>query len=155
MKRKMKRMILLLPALGAAIALALSVSGGATADIVPLKVTLTNGSCTQQSDGTLLCQGSLTGLGGQSISVTVTSNFACENQGGNQPPGQVSGTEKNISVRNGNATFQVTTSSASCPDHMTPIFTGTAQCPGQAQVDVTQSYNGGRTTNTTFCVPIT
>jgi hypothetical protein len=150
----MKRMIMLLLALGAAIALALSVSGAATADI-PLKVTLTNGSCAQQSDGSLSCQGSLTGLGGQSISVTVTSGFACENQGGNQPPGQVSGTENNIQVRNGNATFQVTTSSASCPDHMTPIFTGTAQCPGQAQVDVTQFFSGGRTKTTTFCLPIT
>ena len=151
----MKRMILLLLALGAATALAVSTSGVATADEIPLKVTLTNGSCTQQSNGTLLCQGSLTGLGGQSISVTVTSGFGCMNQGGNQPPGQVSGTQNNIQVRNGNATFGVTTSSASCPDHMTPIFTGTAQCPGQAQVDVTQFFSGGRTKATTFCIPIT
>jgi hypothetical protein len=151
----MKRLMVLLPALGAAIALAVSVSGGATADVVPLKVTLTNGSCTTQSNGSLLCTGSLTGLGGQSISVTVTSGFACENQGGNQPPGQVSGTENNIQVRNGNASFSVPTGSASCPDHMTPIFTGTEACPGQAQVDVTQFFSGGRTKETTFCVPIT
>ena len=151
----MKRMILLLSVVGAAIALAVALSGGATADIVPLKVTLTNGSCTQQSNGSLFCQGSLTGLGGQSISVTVKSGFACENRGGNQPPGQVSGTESNVPVRNGNATYQVTTSSASCPDQMRPIFTGTAQCPGQAEVDVTQFFNGGRTTTTEFCVPIT
>jgi hypothetical protein len=101
------------------------------------------------------CSGSLTGLGGQSISVTVTSGFACENQGGNQPPGQVSGTQNNIQVKNGNATYNVPTSSASCPDHMRPIFTGTDQCTGQAQVDVTQFFSGGRTKTTTFCVPIT
>ena len=152
----MKRMIVLLLSLGAAIALALSVSGAATADVIPLKVTLNNQQCTQNANGSLTCTGSLTGLGGQSISVTVTSGFACVNRGGNQPPGQVSGTENNIPVRNGNATFNVTTSQASCPDQMQPIFTGTEQCgAGNAQVDVTQFFSGGRTKTTTFCVPIT
>ena len=151
----MKRMIVFLLSLGAAIALAASMGGAATADDIALKVTLNNQQCTN-TNGSLTCTGSLTGLGGQSISVTVTSGFACMNQGGNQPPGQVSGTETNIPVRNGNATFNVTTGQASCPDHMTPIFTGTAKCgAGNAQVDVTQFFNGGRTTTTTFCVPIT
>jgi hypothetical protein len=152
----MKRMIVLLLALGAAIALTVSMSGAATADVIPLKVTLSNQQCTQNANGSLTCTGSLTGLGGQSISVTVTSGFACVNRGGNQPPGQVSGAENNIPVRNGNATFNVTTSAASCPDQMQPIFTGTAQCgAGNAQVDVTQNFSGGRTKTTTFCVPIT
>ena len=152
----MKRMIVLLLSLGAAIALAVSMGGAATADVIPLKVTLNNQQCTQNANGSLTCTGSLTGLGGQSISVTVSSGFACVNRGGNQPPGQVSGTENNIPVRNGNATFNVTTSAASCPDQMQPIFTGTEQCgAGNAQVDVTQFFSGGRTKTTTFCVPIT
>jgi hypothetical protein len=152
----MKRMIVLLLSLGAAIALAVSMSGVATADEISLRVTLNNQQCTQNANGSLTCTGSLTGLGGQSISVTVTSGFACLNRGGNQPPGQVSGTENNIPVRNGNATFNVTTSAASCPDQMQPLFTGTEQCgAGNAQVDVTQFFSGGRTKTTTFCVPIT
>ncbi|HYZ78786.1 MAG TPA: hypothetical protein VE596_15585 [Gaiellaceae bacterium] len=149
-------MIVLLLSLGAAIALAVSMSGVATADEISLRVTLNNQQCTQNANGSLTCTGSLTGLGGQSISVTVTSGFACLNRGGNQPPGQVSGTENNIPVRNGNATFNVTTSAASCPDQMQPLFTGTEQCgAGNAQVDVTQFFSGGRTKTTTFCVPIT
>src|SRR5438046_2374016 len=108
----MRRMIGLLATLGTAFAVAMSVSGAATADEIPLKVSLSNQQCTQNS-GALTCTGSLTGLGGQSIDVTVTSGFACVNQGGNQPPGQVSGTETGIPVRNGNATFTVTTSAAS------------------------------------------
>jgi hypothetical protein len=152
----MKRLIVSLLSLGAAIALAVSMSGVATADEIPLKVTLSNQQCTQNPDNSLTCTGSLTGLGGQFIDVTVTSGFGCVNRGGNQPPGQVSGTETNIPVRNGNAQFTVTTNPASCPDQMQPIFTGTAQCgAGSAQVDVTQHFSGGRTKTTTFCVAIT
>jgi hypothetical protein len=128
----------------------------AAADIIELKVNLSNATCTTTSSNQLNCSGDLTGLGGQSISVTVTSGFACVNRGGNQPPGQVSGTENNIPVRNGNASYNVTTTSASCPDQMQPLFTGTDQCgAGNAQVDVTQFFSGGRTKTTTFCVPIT
>jgi hypothetical protein len=152
----MKRIILLMAVAGAA-SLALLASGTASAlDPIELKVTLNDQQCTQNTNNSLTCSGSLTGLGGQTIDVTVTSGFACINRGGNQPPGQVSGSETNIPVKNGNADFSVTTSSASCPDQMQPVFTGTDQCgAGNAQVDVTQHFSGGRTRTTTFCVPIT
>jgi hypothetical protein len=127
----------------------------AAADIIELKVNLSNATCTTTSSNQLNCSGDLTGLGSQTAAVTVTSGFACTNQGGNNPPGQVSGTQSGIKPdKNGNATFNVTTSGASCPDHMTPVFTGTAACPGQAQIDVTQVFSN-RTKTTTFCVPIT
>src|SRR5919197_5307847 len=149
----MKRLIGLLTA---SAALALAVTGAATADLIELKVTLNDQQCTQNDNNSLTCSGSLTGLGGQTIDVPVPSGFACINRGGNQPPGQVSGSENNIPVRNGNADFSVTTGSASCPDQMQPVFTGTEQCgAGNAQVDVTQFFSGGRTKTTTFCVPIT
>jgi hypothetical protein len=148
------RTIGLLLVLAAAIAVAMSLSGTASSDVIPLKVSLKSGQCTQQSDNTLHCTGSLTGLGSQTADVHVTSGFACQNQGGNQPPGQVSAQENGIKPdKNGNATFDVTTGAASCPDHMQPIFTGTAQCPGEAQVDVTQQFANG-TKTTTFCIPI-
>jgi hypothetical protein len=127
----------------------------AAADIIELKVNLTNATCTTTSSNELNCSGDLTGLGSQTADVTATSGFACTNQGGNNPPGQVSGTQSGIKPdKNGNATFNVTTSGASCPDHMTSVFTGTAACPGQAQIDVTQVF-ANRTKTTTFCVPIT
>ena len=152
----MKRTIGLLVAFGAAIALAVSLSGGAIADIIiPLKVSLSNGQCTTNANNSLTCSGDLTGLGSQTADIKVTSGFACENRGGNQPPGQVSGTGKSTPPdSNGHATFNVTTDAASCPDQMKPIFTGTEACPGQAQVDVTQNF-ANRTKTTTFCVPIT
>jgi hypothetical protein len=127
----------------------------AAADIIELKVNLTNATCTTTSSNQLNCSGQLTGLGSQTADVTVTSGFACTNRGGNNPPGQVSGTQSGIKPdKNGNASFNVTTSGASCPDQMTPVFTGTAACPGQAQIDVTQVFSN-RTKTTTFCVPIT
>jgi hypothetical protein len=127
----------------------------AAADIIELKVNLSNGTCTTTSSNQLNCSGNLTGLGSQTADVSVISGFACTNQGGNNPPGQVSGTQNGIKPdKNGSATFNVTTSGASCPDHMTPFFTGTAACPGQAQIDVTQVFSN-RTKTTTFCVPIT
>lgn len=127
----------------------------AAADIIELKVNLSNATCTTTSSNQLNCSGDLTGLGSQTADVSVTSGFACTNRGGNNPPGQVSGTQKGIKPdTNGNATFNVTTSGASCPDQMAPVFTGTAACPGQAQIDVTQQF-ANRTKTTTFCVPIT
>jgi hypothetical protein len=151
----MRRTIALLLALGAVLAVAISVGGAATADEIPLAVKLTNGQCQQQPDNSLICTGSLTGLGSQTADVHVTSGFACQNLGGNQPPGQVSGEENGVKPdSNGNATFTVPTNAASCHDSMTPIFTGTAQCAGEAQVDVTQTFSN-RTKTTTFCVPIT
>ena len=127
----------------------------AAAEIIPLKVNLSNASCTTTSSNQLHCSGQLTGLGSQTADVSVISGFECMNRGGNNPPGQVSGTQRGIKPdTNGNATFDVTTTGASCPDQMKPVFTGTATCPGQAQIDVTQVFSN-RTKTTTFCVPIT
>lgn len=126
----------------------------AMADVIPLKVTLQSGEC-HRTNNAINCTGTLTGLGSQTTFVTVTSGFACANRGGNNPPGQVSGESGAIQPdKNGSATFDVTTNEASCPDFMTPVFTGTAACPGQAQIDVTQQF-ANRTKTTTFCVPIT
>jgi len=150
----MKGVITLMTVLAAAVAFSFGV-GAATADIIELKVTLRDATCTTTSSNQLNCQGTLTGLGSQTADVRVTSGFACTNRGGNQPPGQVSGEEKGIKPdSNGTAPFNVTTTGASCPDQMTPVFTGTATCPGQAQIDVTQQFSN-RTKTTTFCVPIT
>jgi hypothetical protein len=127
----------------------------ASADIIELKVNLSNATCTTTSSNQLNCSGDLTGLGSQTADVTVTSGFECTNRGGNNPPGQVTATQSGIKPdKNGNASFNVTTSGASCPDQMTPVFTGTQACPGQAQIDVTQMFSN-RTKTTTFCVPIT
>ena len=146
----MKRMTIIM-ILGAALAFVTV----AAADIIELKVNLSNARCTTTSSNQLHCSGQLTGLGSQTADVSVISGFECMNRGGNNPPGQVSGTQNGIKPdKNGNATFNVTTSGASCPDHMTPFFTGTAACPGQAQIDVNQVFSN-RTKTTTFCVPIT
>jgi hypothetical protein len=127
----------------------------AAADIIELKVNLSNATCTTTSSNAINCKGDLTGLGSQTADVHVTSGFACTNIGGNDPPGQVSGDEGGIKPdKNGSASYNVTTSGASCHDHMTPHFTGTETCPGQAQIDVTQVFSN-RTKTTTFCVPIT
>jgi hypothetical protein len=128
--------------------------GVATADVIELKVTLQSGEC-HSANNAINCTGTLTGLGSQTASVSVTSGFECMNRGGNNPPGQVSGESGAIQPdKNGNATFNVTTNQASCPDQMTPIFTGTANCPGQAEITVTQQF-ANRTKTTTFCEPIT
>src|ERR671936_174387 len=61
----------------------------AAADIIELKVNLSNATCTTTSSNQLHCSGDLTGLGSQTADVTVISGFGCTNQGGNNPPGQV------------------------------------------------------------------
>jgi hypothetical protein len=147
----MKTPITVMAILASVVAFGVSV---ATADEIPLKVTLQSGEC-HSVNNAINCTGTLTGLGSQTSFVTVTSGFECMNRGGNNPPGQVSGESGAIHPdKNGSATFDVTTNQASCPDQMTPIFTGTALCPGQAQIDVTQQF-ANRTKTTSFCVPIT
>ena len=92
-------------------------------DIVPLKISDHGTTCTKVNSGTAVeCAGKLTGLGGSTANVTVTVPFFCTNQGGNNPPGHASGQSGPIPVQNGQITFDVTTSSASCPDHMAPTF---------------------------------
>src|SRR5947207_6378442 len=84
-----------------------------------LKISDHGTTCTKVNGGTAVeCAGKLSGLGGSTATVTVTVPFFCTNQGGNNPPGQASGQSGPIPVTNGQITFDVTTSSASCPDHM-------------------------------------
>ena len=147
----MKKALPLITAL-AAVVVAFGV-GTAKADLIPLKVTLQSGQC-QNVDNAVNCTGTLTGLGSQSVNVAVKSGFQCMNRGGNNPPGQVSGESGFQPVpRSGNFDFNVTTNQASCPDQMTPIFTGTEACPGQAQITVVQQFRNRQET-TIFCVPI-
>ena len=74
--------------------------------------------CTEGTD-TVTCTGTIAGLGNQNISVLVsatgTASVECTNPGGNVAPGQdttinASGQQTNIEVKNGKATFSVTTS---------------------------------------------
>jgi hypothetical protein len=60
------------------------------------------------------------GLGSQTVTITVTSSFSCTNNGGNNPPGQLSGSSGPIQPENGNVTGTIVTNAASCPDHMQP-----------------------------------
>jgi hypothetical protein len=148
----MKKVLALIALLGAVAVVGVSVASAD--DIIPLRVNLQNGQC-QNVNNAVNCTGTLTGLGSQSVDVRVDSGFQCVNQGGNPPPGQVSGDSGFQPVpRSGNFDFDVTTNQATCPDHMTLVFTGTEACPGQAQITVTQQYRNRQET-TIFCVPIT
>src|SRR5205823_5758885 len=116
----MKRLLLLTAAL------AVLVPSVALGDL-PLKITDHGTTCVRVNNGTAVeCAGKLSGLGGSTANVTVTVSFACTNRGGNQPPGQASGQSGPIPVQNGQLTFDVTTSSARCPDDMAPTFGPTA-----------------------------
>jgi hypothetical protein len=73
---------------------------------------------TVNADGTVTASGSIAGLGNWDITVVLTAELSvevlCRNPGGNIAPGQtqqttVSGTVENIEVKNGRATFSVTT----------------------------------------------
>src|SRR5215212_337768 len=76
-------------------------------------------SFTVNPNGTVTATGSVAGLGNQNIDVVLTAELdvevLCRNPGGNIAPGQtqqttVTGTQTNIEVKNGRATFSVTTS---------------------------------------------
>jgi len=62
------------------------------------------------------------GLGSQTVDITVSAPFSCQNNGGNYPPGQISGSSGPIQPQNGNVQGTITTAGASCPDHMAPII---------------------------------
>jgi hypothetical protein len=62
------------------------------------------------------------GLGSQTATITVSAPFTCTNNGGNQPPGQISGSSGPITPENGQVTGTIVTAAASCPDHMAPII---------------------------------
>ena len=150
----MKRFVLLMTVLAAGV-VTFGVSS-ATGEEIPLKVTLQPGAECHRVNNAIERTGSLTGLGSQSVNVTVTSGFECMNRGGNNPPGQVSGESGFQPVpRSGNFDFDVPTDPARCPDQMTPIFTGAGNCGvNQAQITVVQQFKN-RTETTSFCVPIT
>jgi hypothetical protein len=62
------------------------------------------------------------GLGSHTVTITVSAPFFCTNNGGNNPPGQISATSQPITPENGNVTGTLTTNAASCPDHMAPTI---------------------------------
>jgi hypothetical protein len=62
------------------------------------------------------------GLGSQTATITVSAPYTCTNNGGNQPPGQISGSSGPITPDNGNVQGTIVTAAASCPDHMAPLI---------------------------------
>jgi len=62
------------------------------------------------------------GLGSHTVTITVSAPFFCTNQGGNNPPGQISGSSGPIAPDNGQVTGTIVTAAASCPDHMAPTI---------------------------------
>ena len=80
--------------------------------------------CTTE-DGELCCSGKVAGLGTAPTVVQILAQFECENQGGNNPPGQASGKSAPIPPSGGQITFGVC-ASGRCPDKMTPTFGGLA-----------------------------
>lgn len=97
-----------------------------------LKITDHGTSCsvvTVSGGQAVQCEGKFSGLGSHTVTITVTAEFMCTNRGGNNPPGQVSGSSGPLTPENGQITFggtsdnpAVTTSAASCPDQMLPTF---------------------------------
>lgn len=62
------------------------------------------------------------GLGSHTVTITVSAPFFCTNNGGNNPPGQISGSSGPIAPENGNVTGTIVTAAANCPDHMAPTI---------------------------------
>ena len=60
------------------------------------------------------------GLGSQTVYITVSAPTSCTNNGGNNPPGQISAQSGPITPENGNVQGTLITGPASCPDHMQP-----------------------------------
>jgi len=90
---------------------------------------------TVNANGTVTVTGSVAGLGNQNIDVILTAELdvevICRNPAGNIAPGQtqqttVTGTQTNIEVKNGRATFSVTTSAPTLDPTLTPKQLG---CP--------------------------
>jgi K+-transporting ATPase c subunit len=74
---------------------------------------------------TLTASGSIAGLGNQNIDVVVeavgTATIECTNPGGNVAPGQTttvsaSGSQQDIAVKNGRASFNITTVAPAAPN---------------------------------------
>ncbi len=81
-------------------------------------------SCDQSGDS-LTCTGTVAGLGNRAVTVNVTVTHFCTNRGGNDPPGQVSGSSGPINPENGRIDFSVTVN-GDCPDKMTSTFVSPA-----------------------------
>jgi hypothetical protein len=90
---------------------------------------------TVNANGTVTATGSVAGLGNQNIDVVLTAELnvevLCRNPGGNIAPGQtqqttVTGTQTNIEVKNGRASFDVTTAAPALDPTRTPKQLG---CP--------------------------
>jgi hypothetical protein len=86
-------------------------------------------TCVDNGDGTVTCVGDISGLGNQNIDVTVVASgtTTCQNRGNKPPDGQEpsgldttsTGSKTNIRVKNGRATYNVTTVPENpCPDGM-------------------------------------
>ena len=85
--------------------------------------------CEDNGNGTVTCTGDIAGLGNENIDVLVTASgtTTCQNRGkkppsGQEPPGLATvseGSETDLRVKNGRATFSVTTDAENpCPDRM-------------------------------------
>jgi len=66
--------------------------------------------------------GKYSGLGNNVVTAHISAPFSCTNQGGNNPPGQISGSSGPIAPDNGQVTGTIVTAAASCPDHMAPTI---------------------------------
>ena len=77
-------------------------------------------TCTPRGE-TLLCQGSVAGLGNQTVVAVVEVEQTCTNRGGNQPGGLVTGTSAPLTPENGRINFSVRVS-GDCPGRMTVGF---------------------------------
>lgn len=133
----MKLFLTALIPLGLLIALAASPAfAGAHYQVGPI--------CVDNGNGTVTCTGDIAGLGNENIDVKVTASgtTTCENRGKKPPTGQEpsgldttsSGVASNVRVKNGRATYDVTTAAENpCPDQMIAITTFT-----QATITVIQ-----------------
>ena len=85
--------------------------------------------CEDNEDGTVTCTGDIAGLGNENIDVRVTAfgSTTCQNRGNKPPTGQEpsgldttsTGSDTNLRVKNGRATFSVRTDEENpCPDQM-------------------------------------
>ena len=77
------------------------------------------------SNGSLTCSGTVAGLGNRAVTVSVDVTRICTNRGGNDPPGQVTGTSGPVAPENGRIDFSVTVSAA-CHDRMASTFVSPA-----------------------------
>ena len=79
--------------------------------------------CVLNPNNTVTCSGTVSGLGNvDRIVAEVDANFACETRSGsNQPGGHLQGETNPIRVKNGTATFTVTSGPARCPNGLNPV----------------------------------